>query len=116
MLRVTIYHNGCEANYYELYSDDERSRLRKAIEDLWTPTYNSNCKFFLCDHISDGRAQPVIYYGVGDDIEDIPKEWMNKTYRFGAPGVNERTLKLVGDRIPIDMGQSTLEKIEVMFR
>lgn len=89
-LKCVFYQNGQQLQGLDLYTLEEVVAVRDELSSLF-----SDHRFSL-SYATDGT------FYIRYENEPIPKEWLKKTLVFGPPK-NERTLRLVGDRIPIAM-------------
>ena len=111
-LYVDVFENGFERNIRDL-SPEQLEALKDAIQDLWSPTFNSTQEFKVFEN-QEGDMLHVVFYQNGIQSA-IPDDWVDREVAFGAPGLNERILKLIGDRLPIRMPGFGWGRIEVQF-
>ena len=111
-LYVDVFENGHETDIRDL-PRSQLEALKDAIRELWSPTFNSTQEFKVFEN-QDGDMLHLVFYQNGIQSA-IPEDWVDREIAFGAPGVNEQILKLVGDRLPIRMPGFGWGRIEVQF-
>jgi len=111
-LYVDVFENGYETDIRDL-PPQQLEALKDAVRELWSPTFNSTQEFKVFEN-EDGDMLHVVFYVNGVQTA-IPEDWVDREIAFGAPGVNEHILKLVGDRLPIRMPGFGWGRIEVQF-
>ncbi len=111
-LYVDVFENGFERDIRDL-PHDQLEALKDAIRELWSPTFNSTQEFKVFEN-QEGDMLHVVFYQNGIQSA-IPEDWVDREIAFGAPGVNEHILKLIGDRLPIRMPGFGWGRIEVQF-
>ena len=87
--------------------------LKDAIQELWAPTFNSTQEFRVFEN-QEGDMLHVVFYQNGIQSA-IPEDWVDREMAFGAPGVNEEILRLIGDRIPVRLPGYGWGRIQVQF-
>ena len=111
-LYVDVFYNGFETDIRDL-PKPQLEALKDAIRELWSPTFNSTQEFKVFEN-QEGDLLHLVFYEKGIQSA-IPDDWIDREVAFGAPGVNEQILKLVGDRLPIRMPGFGWDRIEVQF-
>lgn len=111
-LYVDVFENGRETDLRDL-SPQTREALKAGIEELWRPTFNSTQEFKVFEN-QEGDMLHVVFYQNGIQAA-IPEDWVDREVAFGAPGVNEQILKLIGDRLPLLIPGYGWDRIEVQF-
>lgn len=69
--------------------------IRECVYDLFDDPR------FECFLTSSGL---IVQYREGSYTQDIPEEWMEKTFDFGWKGTRKE-IKLIGDWIPVELRQ-----------
>ena len=111
-LFVDLFENGQRKDVRDL-PKQTLDALCMAVEDLWSPTYHSK-REYIAFPSDDGDHLYLVYYDHGIQSA-FPSNWADRTVTVGAPKVNERTLNLVGDRIPVGGGRLGWTRLEVQF-
>jgi hypothetical protein len=106
-LYVDIYENGSWKDLRDV-PRETITALCQAIESLWNPTYHSQREFTALPN-EEGDILYLLYLE-GGRTAAFPKDLETREITVGAPG---KTLKLVGDRIPIKV--PGLSRVDVQF-
>lgn len=106
-LYVDVYVNGSWKNLQDV-PEDGLFAICEAIEDLWNPTYHSRREYSALPN----EERDIIYLVYLEDgaSTPFPAGTSEREITVGAPG---KTLKLVGDRIPIKVLGT--DRIHVQF-
>lgn len=114
-LYADLFENGRKVTLYDL-SEDERDAVLCEIEDLWMDIYHytAHRQEFVAVPSQDDED---IYLLLKEDgfHTHLPLDCLTRELTIGAPKINERTLKLVGDRIPLRLPGFPARRIEVLF-
>ena len=111
-LYVDVFENGFERDIRD-FPRSQLEALKDAIQELWGPTFNSTQEFRVFEN-QEGDMLHVVFYQNGIQAA-IPEDWVDREVAFGAPGVNEEILRLIGDRLPIRMPGFGWGRIQVQF-
>jgi hypothetical protein len=114
-LYVDVYENGHRKEVADL-TQDERDALCLEIEDLWMDHYRfeAHRREFIVGINHDEDMLYLITKDRGAQCA-FPDDCMLREITLGAPKVNQQTLKLMGDRIPIRMPGYPGRRLEVQF-
>lgn len=114
-LYVDVYENGARTEIADL-TEDERTAICADIEDLWMDHYRfeSHHRDFLA---ALNRDEDMLYLIARDGGRQcaFPDDCRIREVTVGAPGINETTLLLIGDRIPIRMPGYPGRRFKVQF-
>jgi hypothetical protein len=112
-LYVDLYENGQLKELGDL-SEDEMNAISAEVEELWMDSYQfeSNREFL----VALNPEEDILYLitRVEGVSAAFPDDCMLREVTIGAPKVNEQTLKLIGDRIPLRLPGYPGRRIEVM--
>lgn len=111
-LYVDLYENGAQTSITD-FTADERDVICMEIEELWMDTYlfRPHTREFIAALNQD--EDDLFLYATENGLRSaLPSDCRNREVTIGAPKINEQTLKLVGDRIPIRVPG---RRLEVMF-
>lgn len=112
-LYIDLYENGQLKDIRDL-TEDERDAICMEIEDLWMDHYRYDahkCEFRV------GTSEDMMYIVYYEDGHHraLPGDCEIRELTIGAPKINQQTLKLVGDRIPLRLPGYPARRLEVMF-
>lgn len=114
-LYADLFENGREVNIRDL-DDNEQTAILSELEDLWMDTYRfqAHLREFIA---AIGREEGDVYLcAMEDGIQSaFPDDCLIRELTIGAPKVNEQTLRLVGDRIPLRLPGYPARRFEVLF-
>lgn len=114
-LYIDLYENGSLKDIRDLTSD-ERYAICAEIEDIWMEQY---CFHAYRDEFIVGlnRDEDTMYllYRKNGETTHLPLDCDLREVTIGAPKVNEQTLKLVGDRIPLRLRGYPARRYDVLF-
>lgn len=114
-LYADLYENGRKVSLCDL-DENEQTAILSDLEDLWMDTYcfQAHMREFIA---RVGRDDDDIYLYVTEHGRQtaFPDDCLIRELTIGAPKVNEQTLKLVGDRIPLRLPGYPARRLEVMF-
>jgi hypothetical protein len=114
-LYADLYENGRKIDIRDL-NVDEQTAILSELEDLWMDTYcfQAHLREFIA---AIGRDEEDIYLcAMEDGVQSaFPDDCLTRELTIGAPKINEQTLKLVGDRIPLRLPGSPAHRFEVLF-
>lgn len=111
-LYADLFENGRKIDIRDL-SEDEQTAVLYELEDMWMDTYcfQAHLREFIAAISRDD--EDVYLCAMEDGIQSaFPEDCMFREITIGAPKINERTLKLVGDRIPLRL---PARRLEVLF-
>lgn len=114
-LYIDLYENGSLKDIRD-FSETERDAICMELEDLWMDQYlfeaHKSCFVVGLNHEED-----TIYliYKEGSQQRALPGDCLIREVTVGAPKVNQETLKLVGDRIPLRLPGYPARRLEVLF-
>lgn len=114
-LYIDLYENGHLKDIRD-FTEDERDAICMEIEDLWMDQYRYDtrkCEFRVGMN-PDGDMLYLVSYEDAYHCS-LPGDCMIREVTIGAPKVNEETLKLVGDRIPLRLPGFPLRRLHVQF-
>ena len=114
-LYADLFENGRKVNIRDL-DEDEQNAILYELEDLWMDAYRYNahkCGFYAA--ISRDEDDIYLYYREDAYQRPMPDDCLTREITIGAPKVNEETLKLVGDRIPLRLPGYPARRLEVLF-
>lgn len=114
-LYIDLYENGQLKDIRDL-TEDERDALCAEVEELWMDHYRFEAH--RCEFVTGlGDEADILYllYRKDGVLAAFPEDCRIREVTLGAPKVNERTLKLVGDRIPLRLPGYPLRRYEVQF-
>ena len=113
---VDVYENGARKEIGDL-TDDERDAICMEIEELWMDHYRFEAHHREFIAALSREDDDIIYLLTRDNGRPcaFPEDCTIREVTVGAPGVNEKTLKLVGDRIPIRMPGYPGRRFKVQF-
>ena len=112
-LYIDLYENGHLRDIRDL-TEDERDAISVEIEDLWMDHYRFDAH--KCD-FRVGTSEDmmyIVYYEDGYHCA-MPHDCGIREITIGAPKINQQTLKLVGDRIPLRLPGYPGRRYEVIF-
>lgn len=114
-LYADLYENGRKMRLHDL-NVDEQSAILSELEDLWMDTYcfQAHLREFIA---AISREDDDVYLCVMENGVQaaFPDDCLTRELTIGAPKVNEQTLKLVGDRIPLRLPGYPARRFEVLF-
>jgi hypothetical protein len=114
-LYADLFENGRKVNIHDLDEDTQGAVLYE-LEDLWMNAYcfQAHLREFIA---AIGREEDDVYLCVMEDgvQSAFPDDCLTREITIGAPKVNEQTLKLVGDRIPLRLPGYPARRLEVLF-
>jgi hypothetical protein len=114
-LYADLYENGRKVNIRD-FDADEQTAILSELEDLWMDTYcfQAHKREFIAaiSHEEDDIYLCATENGIQSAF---PDDCMRREVTMGAPKVNEQTLKLVGDRIPLRLPGYPARRFEVLF-
>jgi hypothetical protein len=114
-LYADLYENGRKINFRDL-SEDEQTAVICELEDLWMDAYAYDaykCQFIATPSRDDDDI--YLYYREDGYQRAMPDDCLTRELTIGAPKINEETLKLVGDRIPLRLPGYPARRFEVLF-
>jgi hypothetical protein len=114
-LYADLYENGRKLNIRDLDADEQNAVLYE-LEDLWMDTYQYDaykCSFRAA--VSRDDDDIYVYYEKEGYPSAMPEDCLTRELTIGAPKVNEQTLQLVGDRIPLRLPGYPGRRLEVLF-
>jgi hypothetical protein len=111
-LYADLFENGRKIDIRDL-SGDEQTAVLCELEDMWMDTYcfQAHLREFIAS-ISRDDEDVYLCAMEGGIQTAFPDDCMLREITIGAPKINERTLKLVGDRIPLRL---PARRLEVLF-
>lgn len=111
-LYIDLYENGALKESGE-FTQEERDAICAEIEELWTEQYRfeTHRSEFVVGMSAEGDSLYLIYRKDGQAAA-FPNDCGIREVTVGAPKVNEKTLFLIGDRIPIRLPG---RRVHVMF-
>lgn len=114
-LYVDVYENGALKDIRD-FTEEDRALLCIEIEDLWADHYRflPRTHRFVVGLTSDHDVLYLIYQEDGYHSA-FPNDCEIREITIGAPKVNQQTLKLIGDRIPMELPGYPGRRLEVMF-
>ena len=100
-LYVDLFENGFLKDIRD-FTDDQRDAIYAEIEDLWMDHYRfeAHRNEFIIGLNREEDAVYLLYRKDGQQAA-FPDDCMLREITVGAPKVNQETLKLIGDRIPL---------------
>jgi len=100
-LYVDLFENGFLKDIRD-FTDDQRDAIYAEIEDLWMDHYRfeAHRNEFIIGLNREEDAVYLLYRKDGQQAA-FPDDCMVREITVGAPKVNQETLKLIGDRIPL---------------
>lgn len=113
-LYVDLYENGQLIDSRDL-SENERIAVFCELEEVWLDMYRfESDRDFIATF---GTEEDILYFltQVNGVSAPFPADCMLREVTIGAPKVNEQTLKLVGDRIPLRLPGYPGRRIEAIF-
>lgn len=110
-LYIDLYENGQLKDVRD-FTPDERDAICAEIEDLWMEQYafEAHTREFRVGMNSDEDLLYLVYYE-HETMRALPPDCGYREITIGAPKVNQKTLKLVGDRIPLRLPGRRLEAV-----
>jgi hypothetical protein len=114
-LYIDLFENGHRVDIPDL-SEDERTAICLEIEDLWTDQYlfDAHRNDFVVG-LSPDEDMLYLVHRTGGHQAAFPADCGIREITVGAPKVNQQTLKLIGDRIPLRLAGYPGRRVEVMF-
>jgi len=114
-LYVDLYENGSLTNIADL-TPNERDAICAEIEELWMDHYRfeAHRREFIAGVSHDEDMLYLIARENGCQCA-FPADCEIRELTIGAPKVNQQTLKLMGDRIPLRLAGYPGRRLEVMF-
>ena len=114
-LYIDLYENGSLKEIADL-SSDERDAICAEIEDLWMDQYcfQAHTNEFVVG-VSPEEDMLYLVYRKEGQPSYLPLDCGIREITIGAPKINQTTLKLVGDRIPLRLPGYPARRYEVMF-
>lgn len=114
-LYVDVFENGVEKDIRD-FTEEQKSALCDELEELWMEQYRYDWHK-CCFVVSINRDEDMLYltYMENGCHRALPEDCMIREVTVGAPKVNEQTLRLVGDRIPIRLPGFDDTRITVLF-
>lgn len=114
-LYADLYENGSKLNLRDL-SEDEQTAVLYELEEIWMDAYRydiQTCEFIAA--LSREDDDIYLYFQKNGIHHAMPNDCLTREMTIGAPKVNEQTLKLVGDRIPLRLPGYPARRMEVLF-
>lgn len=114
-LYIDLYENGSLKEIADL-SSDERDAICAEIEDLWMDQYcfQAYQNEFVVG-ISPEEDMLYLVYRKEGQPSYLPVDCGIREITIGAPKINQKTLKLIGDRIPLRLPGYPGRRYEVIF-
>jgi hypothetical protein len=115
-LFVDVFENGARMEVGDL-TEDERDAICAEIEELWMDHYRFEAHRREFIAALSHEDEDIIYLLARENGRPsaFPPDWDIREVTIGAPKVNEQTLKLVGDRIPLRLPGYPGRRLEVQF-
>jgi hypothetical protein len=114
-LYVDLFENGFLKDIRD-FTDDQRDAIYAEIEELWMDHYRfeAHRNEFI---IGLNREEDAVYllYRKDGQQSAFPDDCMLREITVGAPKVNQETLKLIGDRIPLRLPGYPATRVYVQF-
>jgi hypothetical protein len=114
-LYVDIYVNGALKELDD-FTEDQRDALCAEIEELWMDHYrfDAHTREFIAGRT---REEDMLYliHRIDGIQAAFPEDCWIREVTVGAPKVNEQTLKLLGDRIPLRLAGYPELRLAVQF-
>jgi hypothetical protein len=114
-LYADLYENGRKVNIRDL-NVDEQNVILSELEEIWMDTYcfQAHLREFIA---AISRDEDDVYLcAMEDGVQSaFPDDCLTRELTIGAPKINEQTLKLVGDRIPLRLSGYPARRLEVLF-
>jgi hypothetical protein len=114
-LYVDLFENGFLKDIRD-FTDDQRDAIYAEIEELWMDHYRfeAHRNEFIIGLNREEDAVYLLYRKDGQQAA-FPDDCMVREITVGAPKVNQETLKLVGDRIPLRLPGYPATRVYVQF-
>jgi hypothetical protein len=114
-LYVDLYENGALKEVAD-FTPNERYAICAELEELWTDHYRfeTHRREFLAGLNPEEDALYLLARENGRPSA-FPEDCDLREITVGAPKVNQQTLKLIGDRIPLRLPGYPGRRLEVMF-
>jgi hypothetical protein len=114
-LYVDLFENGFLKDIRD-FTDDQRDAIYAEIEALWMDHYRfeAHRNEFIIGLNREEDAVYLLYRKDGQQAA-FPDDCMVREITVGAPKVNQETLKLVGDRIPLRLPGYPATRVYVQF-
>jgi hypothetical protein len=114
-LYVDLFENGFLKDIRD-FTDDQRDAIYAEIEDLWMDHYRfeAHRNEFIIGLNREEDAVYLLYRKDGQQAA-FPDDCMVREITVGAPKVNQETLKLIGDRIPLRLPGYPATRVYVQF-
>ena len=114
-LYVDLFENGFLKDIRD-FTDDQRDAIYVEIEELWMDHYRfeAHRNEFIIGLNREEDAVYLLYRKDGQQAA-FPDDCMLREITVGAPKVNQETLKLIGDRIPLRLPGYPATRVYVQF-
>jgi hypothetical protein len=114
-LYVDLFENGFLKDIRD-FTDDQRDAIYAEIEELWMDHYRfeAHRNEFIIGLNREEDAVYLLYRKDGQQAA-FPDDCMLREITVGAPKVNQETLKLIGDRIPLRLPGYPATRVYVQF-
>ena len=114
-LYVDLFENGFLKDLRD-FTDDQRDAIYAEIEELWMDHYRfeAHRNEFIIGLNREEDAVYLLYRKDGQQAA-FPDDCMVREITVGAPKVNQETLKLIGDRIPLRLPGYPATRVYVQF-
>lgn len=114
-LYVDLFENGFLKDIRD-FTDDQRDAIYAEIEALWMDHYRfeAHRNEFIIGLNREEDAVYLLYRKDGQQAA-FPDDCMVREITVGAPKVNQETLKLIGDRIPLRLPGYPATRVYVQF-
>jgi hypothetical protein len=114
-LYVDLFENGFLKDIRD-FTDDQRDAIYAEIEELWMDHYRfeAHRNEFIIGLNREEDAVYLLYRKDGQQAA-FPDDCMVREITVGAPKVNQETLKLIGDRIPLRLPGYPATRVYVQF-
>lgn len=114
-LYVDLFENGFLKDIRD-FTEDQRDAIYAEIEELWMDHYRfeAHRNEFIIGLNREEDAVYLLYRKDGQQAA-FPDDCMLREITVGAPKVNQETLKLIGDRIPLRLPGYPATRVYVQF-